>query len=89
MKITQLKRLNDRTVQCVVEDRGRLINVDVNLLTDGEIRGFQLSGISSDDEWQLSNCSASIDLSRHIWKCFDGEIVSLPIELHAFQEVGA
>jgi len=89
MKITHLQRLNDKTVQCSVEDRGRHLNVDFNLLIDGDIRGLQLSGLSSADKWLLQNSPAGLDLTRQIWKYFDGETLALPIELHALEKAGA
>ncbi len=83
MKITKLKRLDNHNIECSFEYDDHRCTAIVNLLIDGDIRGLHLSGISSEAKRYLYNAPEGIDFTRQLWKFFDGEQLTMPIELQS------
>jgi hypothetical protein len=83
MRITNLKRIDERNVECTFEYDGRRCTAIVNLLIDGDIRGLNLKGISPDERRHLYDAPEGIDFTRQLWRFFDGEELAVPIELQS------
>lgn len=49
MRITNLKRLDDRNIECSFEYGEHRCTAIVKMLVDGDIRGLHLNGISSEE----------------------------------------
>ena len=81
MRIAKLKRLDKDSVECFLEYGDRRCTAFVKLLVDGEIRGLQLSGLSPDEKRHLYNPPEGIDFTKQMWRFFDGESLTTPIEL--------
>lgn len=81
MRITNLRRIDDRTVECCYQDDSDRHKVKVKLLVDGDIKGLQLIGLSSEVRRRLHNSPEGLDFSQQLWKFFAGEQLALPIEL--------
>ena len=84
MRITKLKRLDKTSVECSLEYGDHRCTAIVKLLLDGEIRGLHLSGLSPEEKHHLYNAPEGIDLTRQLWRFFDGENLTTPIDLQAF-----
>ncbi len=83
MRITKLARLDTSSVECSLEYDDHRCTAIVELLVDGNIRGLQLSGLSPEEKHHLYNAPEGIDFTRQLWRFFDGEHLTMPIDLQA------
>ena len=81
MRISKLKRLDKTSAECSLEYGDHRCTAIVKLLLDGEIRGLRLSGLSPEEKHHLYNAPEGIDFTRQLWRFFDGENLTTPIEL--------
>ena len=81
MRILDLKRLGEKSVECRLEADGKDYLIDVDFRVDGNIKGLVLNGISQDDKWRLYSSPESLDLTRRLWSYFNGNAVELPLVL--------